>query len=355
VIVAGGGVMWSRAERELVELAEKLSIPVATSLHAKAAIAESNPLNVGFCGFYSRACANRVVAEADLVFFVGSQTGSMITNQWRIPAVGTRIVHLDIDPQQLGRHYPTAVPLNGDARATLRKMIEAATARSNPRWLSRVETIVGQWRAEVAAMVESDAAPIRPERIVADIGKVLPADGAAVIDTLQSSVWSGSHMALKGPTQRFLRCAGSLGWGLPASIGAKCALGDRPVVCFTGDGGAYYHLAELETAARYGIPVVVVINNNGAYGGDNPDQASVYRTEGARDLELNWKFGQRDFARIARELGCDGVRIESARDLEPALRRGLGAGKPVVIDVVADPTAIHPRAWTPTALAAAAV
>jgi acetolactate synthase I/II/III large subunit len=204
-------------------------------------------------------------------------------------------------------------------------------------------------------MVESDAAPIRPERIVADIGKVLPADGAAVIDTLQSSVWSGSHMALKGPTQRFLRCAGSLGWGLPASIGAKCALGDRPVVCFTGDGGAYYHLAELETAARYGIPVVVVINNNGAYGGDNPDQASVYRTEGARDLELNWKFGQRDFARIARELGCDGARIESARDLEPALRRGLGAGKPVVIDVVADPTAIHPRAWTPTALAAAAV
>src|SRR6185295_15340127 len=123
VIVAGGGVMWSRAEAELVELAEKLSIPVATSLHAKAAIAESNPLNVGVCGTYSRACANRVVAEADLVFFVGSQTGSMITTNWQVPPPATRVVHLDIDPAQLGRHYPTEVHLNGDARATLRQLL----------------------------------------------------------------------------------------------------------------------------------------------------------------------------------------------------------------------------------------
>ena len=174
VIVVGGGVMWSRAEAELVELAEKLSIPIATSLHAKAAIAESNPLNVGVCGTYSRACANRVVAEADLVFFVGSQTGSMITTNWRIPAPGTRIVHLDIDAAQLGRHYPTEVPLNGDARATLRQMLTEASRAQQPQWLDRVRVLVQQWRDEVEDMLESNTGPIRPERIVSEIGSVLP-------------------------------------------------------------------------------------------------------------------------------------------------------------------------------------
>jgi acetolactate synthase-1/2/3 large subunit len=351
VIVAGGGVIWSRAEAELVALAEKLSIPVATSLHAKAAIAESNPLNIGVCGTYSRECANRVVAEADLVFYVGSQTGSMITAFWQIPPTGTRVIHLDIDPTQLGRHYPTAVPLNGDARATLQRMLAEAEPRSNPRWLQRVETLVEQWRDEVAAMVESDSGPVRPERIVAEIGRALPADGAAVIDTLQASIWSGSHMALKGPSQRFIRCAGSLGWGFPASIGAKCALGNRPVVCFTGDGGFYYHLAELETASRYGIPVVVVVNNNGAYGADRGSERNPYRGDAGQDAELMWKFGKYNFAEIAREFGCEGIRVEDPSELAGALRQGMASGRPAVVDVLSDPTASHPRAWTPPALA----
>jgi acetolactate synthase I/II/III large subunit len=351
VIVAGGGVMWSRAEAELVDLAEKLSIPVATSLHAKAAIAESNPLNVGVCGTYSRACANRVVAEADLVFFIGSQTGSMISTNWRVPAPGTRIVHLDIDPAQLGRHYPTEVPLNGDARATLRQMLAEAPGRSNPRWIDRVRTVVQQWRDEVEEMLELNTGPIRPERIVSEIGTMLPTDGAAVVDTLQASVWSGSFMPLKGASQRFIRCAGSLGWGFPASIGVKCALGSRPVVCFTGDGGFYYHLAELETAARYEIPVVVVVNNNGAYGAERRSEPNPYRRDDSREADLSWKFGQHNFAQIAKELGCEGVRIERPTDIGSVLRNALASGKPVVLDVLTDPTASHPRAWTPPALA----
>jgi acetolactate synthase I/II/III large subunit len=352
VIVVGGGVMWSRAEAEVVELAEKLSIPIATSLHAKAVIAESNSLNVGICGTYSRHCANRVVAEADLVFFVGSQTGSMITTNWRVPAPGTRIVHLDIDPAQLGRHYPTEVPLHGDARATLRQMLAEASARSNPQWLDRVRVLVQQWRDEVEEVLETNTGPIRPERIVSEIGSTLPVDGAVVVDTLQASIWSGSHMPLKGPSQRFIRCAGSLGWGFPAAIGAKCALGDRPVVCFTGDGGFYYHMPELETAARYEIPLVVVVNNNGSYGADRPSGENPYVSNASADARRSWKFGaQYNFAQIAKELGCEGVRVERPTDLSAALRSALGSGKPVVLDVLTDPTAHHPSAWTPPALA----
>jgi acetolactate synthase-1/2/3 large subunit len=351
VIVAGGGVMWSRAEAELVELAETLSIPVATSLHAKAAIAESNPLNIGVCGTYSRACANRVVAEADLVFFVGSQTGSMITTNWQVPAPGTRIVHVDIDPAQLGRHYPTEVPMHGDARATLRQMLAEVSPRSNPRWTDRVRVIVQQWRDEVEERLESNTGPIRPERIVSEIGTALPTDGAVVVDTLQASVWSGSFMPLKGASQRFVRCAGSLGWGFPAAIGAKCALGNRPVVCFTGDGGFYYHLTELETAARYGIGVVVVVNNNGQYGADRGPDANPYRRAGSSEGDLNWKFGQVNFAQVAQELGCAGVRVERPGDLSSVLQSALASGKPTVVDVLTDTTARHPAAWTPPALA----
>jgi len=218
-------------------------------------------------------------------------------------------------------------------------------------WVDRVQRLVAQWRAEVSDMVAGDSGPIRPERIVTEIGTALPTNGAAVIDTLQASVWSGSHMPLKGPTQRFIRCAGSLGWGFPAAIGAKCALGSRPVVCFTGDGGFYYHMSELETASRYGIPLVVVVNNNGQYGGSRRSDPSPYRPDSTHDADLTWKFGKYNFAEIAREFGCEGNRVEDPREIKSALQRGLASGKPAVIDMVTDPTASHPRAWTPPALA----
>src|SRR5438874_5795886 len=158
-------------------------------------------------------------------------------------------------------------------------MLAQASTRSNSRWIDTVRARVQQWRDEIEEMLELNSGPIRPERIVSEIGSMLPTDGAAVVDTLQASVWSGSFMPLKGASQRFIRCAGSLGWGFPASIGAKCALGDRPVVCFTGDGRIYYHLAELGTAARYKIPVVVVVNHNGAYGAERRSEPNPYRRD----------------------------------------------------------------------------
>jgi thiamine pyrophosphate-dependent acetolactate synthase large subunit-like protein len=137
------------------------------------------------------------------------------------------------------------------------------------------------------------------------------------------------------------------GWGFPAAIGAKCALGDRPVVCFTGDGGFYYHLAELETAARYDVPVVVVVNNNGSYGAERRGGPNPYRSDESAEADRSWKFsGQHDFAQIARELGCQGIRIEDPGAVGSAVQESLASGKPTVVDVLTDPTAAHPRAWT---------
>ena len=300
VILAGGGVMWSRAEAELVELAEKLSIPVATSLHAKAAIAESNPLNVGVCGTYSRACANRVVAEADLVFFIGSQTGSMITTNWQVPAPGTRVVHLDIDPAQLGRHYPTEVPLNGDARATLRQMLAEASGRSNPRWIDRVRVLVQQWRDEVEEMLELNTGPIRPERIVSEIGSVLPTDGAVVVDTLQASVWSGSFMPLKGATPALHPLRRLAGLGIPG-IDRREVRARQP----TGASASPVTVASTITwrnwrprrATRYRWSWSSTTTARMALTGAT--EPNPYRRDASDEADRSWKFGQHNFAQIA--------------------------------------------------------
>jgi acetolactate synthase-1/2/3 large subunit len=254
------------------------------------------------------------------------------------------VIHLDISPEQLGRHFPAAAMLCGDAKVTLRALAERCDARTNSAWVTEVQGRVAAWRADVREKRESDEAPIRPERICAEIGEALPADGAIVVDTLQASIWAGSMVALQGPSQRFVRCGGSLGWGLPASVGAKAALGERPVVCFTGDGGIYYHLSELETAARYGLNVVVVVNNNGAYAGEEEYWGPAF---GDEPSESHWQFGDRDFAAIARELGCEGVRVDRAGDVGSALRRALTLDRPVLIDVISDFSAYHPKGWVP--------
>ena len=145
VIVAGGGVTASQAQAEVVELAELLSIPVATSLNAKGTIPDNHPLSVGVVGTYSRWCANRVVYEADLVFFIGSHTGSQVTNEWQIPKAGTRVIQMDIDPSELGRSYPNEVSLHGDAKATTRRLIEALEPMGgHADWLARVAGVGGR-------------------------------------------------------------------------------------------------------------------------------------------------------------------------------------------------------------------
>src|SRR5499426_1192005 len=170
IIVAGGGVIRSNAEREVVALAETLSIPVATSLNAKAAMVDDHPLAVGVPGSYSRDCANRVLAEADLVFFIGSHTGGQVTTNWQVPKPGVTAIQIDIDPEELGRNYPLEAALLGDAKITLGKLCaSAAPARSRPDWLARVRSLVREYREESDLARASDAVPIRPERICKEI------------------------------------------------------------------------------------------------------------------------------------------------------------------------------------------
>ena len=356
VIVAGGGVRHSGAGRELVELAEALGIPIATSLNGKDTIPAGHPLSVGVVGNYSRRSANRTVGEADLVFFVGSQTSSQLTCLWRVPRAGTPVIQLDIDPGELGRQYPNVVSLLGDARATLRALVEAADRGSAARragWVARAQGYVADWRADLGPLLDSDAVPARPERICKELSQHLPDDALLVADTGHSAMWTGGMVDLRaagrpdGGGQGYIRCAGSLGWGLPAALGAKLALPERPVVLFTGDGGFWYHLAELETAVRWTIGAVLVVNNNRSLNqGQQPYEAAYGGKLHGRHADL-WKHNDVNFAKLADALGATGIRVERPGDFAGALERALANRGPTVIDVVTAIDAMAPLALIP--------
>ena len=349
VIVAGGGVTSSGGQREVLELAELLNIPVATSLNAKGTIPDNHPLAVGVVGSYSRWCANRVVHEADLVLYIGSHTGSQVTNEWRVPAIGTPVIQVDIDPSELGRTYSAQVALQGDAKASTRRLIEASEpVGDRTEWVSRAQELVREWREDVAPKVNSDAVPIIPERLCSEITQWLPSDAMLVADTGHAGIWTGSMVDMNEPGQGFIRCAGSLGWGLSAAMGAKCALPDRPVLCFTGDGGFWYHIAELETAVRNNIPVVTVVNNNHALSQDRRGDERAYQgIEGGRPGEL-WQFTDVDLAKVAESMGCFGIRVEKPGDIQSAIEQAFASGRPAVVDVVTDQyDSEAPVPWAP--------
>lgn len=349
VIVAGGGGIASGVRAEVIELAERFGIPVATSLNAKGTIAENHTHSAGVVGLYSRTCANRVVSEADLVFFIGSRTSSQVTNGWRVPRPGTPVIQLDIDPQELGRHYPNAVSLCGDAQAILLQLLNMLDGRPvNPDWLPRVAHLVSEWRSEVEPLRTSDAVPMRPERLCREIEAFLPADAILVSDTGHAGIWTGTHIELHHPAQTYIRAAGSLGWGLPAALGAKCASPNRPVVCFTGDGGFYYHMAELETALRYNLNVVIVVNNNSALSQETEIFAQAYGGEQRSGFEM-WKFKEGNLAQVAQAMGCFGEQVEQPDQIRPALERAMASGRPAVVDVVTDVNALAPAPWVPPA------
>ncbi len=346
VIVAGGGVITSKAEPEIVRLAEALGLPVATSLNAKGTIPDDHPLSVGVVGTYSRWCANAVVREADLVLYVGSHTGDQVTDLWTTPKPGTAVIQIDLEPAELGRNYPAKVALFGDAKVTLMRLVEALQpSESNAEWGSRFRHLVAQWREEFDPLLNSEASPIRPERLCQELTKILPADAVLISDTGHAGCWTGTMIDLNDPRQSYYRCAGSLGWGFPAALGAKCAAPDRPVLCFTGDGGFWYHLGELETALRCGLNTVTVINNNHSLNQDRPGVDVAYKDHPTGNAQEIWVFREDvDFAQMARSVGCFGIRVDHPEKIQSALEQALASKKPAVVDVVSDIDAFPP--WT---------
>src|SRR4051812_152115 len=346
VIVAGDGAALSGCGEELLALAEALQAPMATSLGARGMIPTRHPLAVGVVGNYSAPPANQVVHAADLVLFIGCDTGDQVTHTWRVPKPGTRVVQIDADPLEFHRSYAAEVTLLGDPRATLAALVAAlGTPARAGGFLEEAQGLMVSWREAVAPRLASDAVAIDPARLCAEITRALPKDGILVADTGYSGIWTGTLIELE-PSQTYLRAAGSLGWAFPAALGAKCAAPGRKVLAWSGDGALYYHLPELETAKRRGIAVVLVVNNNSGFGQGWPNYLKQAGNR-PKAAEQVLRFGPTDFAAVARQFGLKGIRVERPGDLAAALAEALAGDETVVVDVVTDIEARAPEPWTP--------
>lgn len=347
VVVAGAGAVVSQAGPELLALGEALAAPIATSLGARGLVPTRHALSIGCAGNYAAPPTNQIVHEAELVVFVGCHTGDQVTHTWRIPAIDTPIVQIDIDPLELGRSYPDTIGLMGDPKATLGKLLAAiGRPARDGSFAQHAASIVAAWRRGRAKLLDSDATPILPDRLCAEISAALPEDGILVADTGYSGIWTSTLIELNGTTQTYLRAAGSLGWAFPAALGAKCAAPHRKVICWSGDGALYYHATELETARRRSIAIVLVVNNNSGFGQGWPNIQRIQGNKPGDVTELG-RFGPTNFADVARAFGVRAIRVDEPTRIAPALREALAADETVVVDVATNIDARAPEPWLP--------
>lgn len=360
LVIAGGGVHLSGAYDELERL-QRLGLPVASTINGKGVVDESHPLSVGIVGhamgLHSHARHVReLVDRADVILLVGTRTNEHDTDRWTLFPPGADIVHIDIDAVETVRNYQT-LGLVGDARETLAALVDALegvdlSARREGR--ASLERTIEAGRArheeEVAELVSSPATPIRPERVMRELDRLVDAETFVVADASYSSLWMANYVRARKGARRFVSPRGlaGLGWGLPFAIGAKAANPGSPVVCVAGDGGFAHVWAELETSVREELPVVVIVLNNALLGfqkhaeivlfGDHTSAVGIERV---------------DHAAIARAVGARGVRVGDPAELAGALREALASGTTTVLDVVADPDAVPPiTAWDDHPIAA---
>jgi acetolactate synthase-1/2/3 large subunit len=336
VIVVGRGAVVSGASPQVKILAEKLSIPVVSSIDGKGLLSDDHPLYIGPVGTYCRPCANQLVSESDLVFFIGCSTGDQVTKNWTLPPVGSAVIQLDINPAEVGRNYPGTIGIPGDAKTSLNLLIDSLPEnRKKNRWSRRAHELYSNWEQLIAPQYNSEAVPIRPERLCKEITQALPEDAIVVSDTGYSAIWAGTLIRITSADQLFLRASGSLGWAFPASLGAKCAAPERSVICFSGDGAFWYHLSELETAVRCGIHTVTVINNNSVLGQSQLGIRHAYAEYNGSEND-QYRFLDTNFAQIAENMGALGIRVEKPEDIYPSILRALAQDRPVVVDVVTE-------------------
>jgi len=336
LLICGGGVVSSGAEGELAELAELLSAPVATTVSGQGAIPDEHPLAVGVVGSNGGTPETRAVVDgADLVFFVACRAGSVTTERWRHPAPGNaRIVHLDVDPRAIGANYKVDVPLVADAKLGLAALNEALEGTKRPLDAAGVQKARAAKLARFEQLARSDEAPIRPERVVAEMAAALDPDAMLALDPGTPCPYFSAFYPIRGTGRRVFsnRAHGALGYAMSAAIGAHFARPAVKTVAVMGDGSFGMCAGELETAVRLGLPVTFVVLSNAVYGWIKAGQKSGY---GARYFAVD--FGVTDHARVAEAYGLKSWRVTEPRELGEAFSAAFAHGGPSLVDVVCQP------------------
>lgn len=351
VVIAGGGVQRAQAAAALADLQERFSLPVATTNMGKGSVDERHPLSLGVIGnaMGERSLTHQqrgLLEEADAVLLVGSRTNENGTDGWSLVPAGAHVIHIDIDPVEIGRNFE-AVRVLGDVRSSLEDLGEAlaavgvAEARAEQReaLTARIATGRQDARQLFESQVDLDAEPLRPERVMAELDARIGDDSIVVADASYSTLWMTGYLTGRRPGAQFLSPRGmaGLGWGFPMALGAKVARPDSQVVCITGDGGFGHVWQELETAVREQIPVTVILLNNAILGFQKHSELVQFaKTTTAID------FAAVDHAAIALACGARGVRVSGVAELQRELDAALDAETVTLIEVMTDPDAFPP-------------
>ena len=339
VIVAGGGAVTSGAWTELTELAETLGAAVGTSICGKGAIDEEHPLSLGVVGSNGRRpYANAVLQGADLILYVGCKTDSVTTAGWSLPHPSTKqtILHLDVDPTEIGRNYSTAIGLVGDAKLGLADLAAAVreagpASRANP--LAGLEDSISAFWDDFEAKAAATTTPIKPQRVIQVLAQLLLHNSIIVADAGTPTPFTAAYLRSAAGRQVIIpRGYGGLGYAIPGVLGAKLAQPEATVVGLMGDGSFGMSAGELETVARLGLPVTLVQFNNACFGWIKVSQELFHD---GRCFGVDFS-SDTDHAGIAHGFGLRGVRVEDPQDVEPALREALASDCPTFIDIVTE-------------------
>jgi len=346
VIYAGGGVIGARASGELQAFVDHMGIPVAHSLMGKGVLPDDHPLVLGMSGFWGTALVNQACLAADQMLALGTRFKEADSSSWypgytfNIPP--TRLMHIDIDASEIGRNFPTTVGAVADLKEALAVLVEVARdlypgGRRDEETIRQIAAARREFAARNAAMQRSDAFPMMPERILAEVRELLPRDAIITTDVGWNKNGVGQQFPVYTPGS-VLTPGGyaTMGFGPPAAIGAKLANPDAVVVSMVGDGGFGQNPAALATAVAEGLPITWIVMNNNAFGTIAGLQQAHFGTTYGTVFPAaagDWNDIKPDYAQIARAYGCEGVRLRSAAELRPALQHALQSGRPFVIDV----------------------
>ncbi len=343
VIVCGQGILLSQAWGEVQVLAELYGVPVGTTINAKGAFPEAHPLSIGVTGARGGSTyANKVISEADVIFYVGSSTDSTATDGWKIPPLDTKakILQLNIDGGEVGNNYPAEVALIGDAAATLRVMIEVAEKQEKKvHKLPRIKAIQKQkaeYEAYASELMLSNDVPVHPLRLAKELSDALPKDYALVTDVGIAAVYTAAYLrqAEAGRRMVFNYAVGALGYAIPASIGARLARPNSAVITLVGDGSFGFTAGELETVARVGGPNHIILLNNVSYGWIRAEWLLSY---GKEYVDFATNFRPVDYVKIAEGFGIEAIRVGKPADLGTALKMNLAKKTPTFTEVIVKP------------------
>jgi acetolactate synthase-1/2/3 large subunit len=342
LIFAGNGATLSEASAELRQVAELLAMPVATTLMAKGVFPEDHPLALGMTGIWGTRVANETARSADVILAVGTGFGEADCSSWNpqytfaIPP--SRLIQIDVDPQEVGKIYPVDVGIVGDAAATLRELhhaLRARQAKPSPSRAAAIARAKAEWQTELAREQRNDGTPIHPARLLNEISRAASPDTIFVTDVGWNKNGAGQQLVARQP-QRFITSGGmaTMGFAPAAAIGAKIGAPDTPVMCLVGDGGFLSVVGALTTAVELGIPVVWVLFNNFCFSTIRSVGTTYFNN--AYGTEFTTPDGQPynpDFVKLAEAFGIAAARVQEPDALPEALRRAVASGVPYVLDV----------------------